>query len=355
MTTIFKNPVGIDISDFKIRLLQLEKKAKVSHKLIAYSEIQVPAGMIVDGEIKNSSEVVKLLTTAIQHPLFGKFNSHYANASISEKKIFLKKIEIPNVPTEELKGAIRWGIEQNIPITVDQSYYDWKVISNNPNPSLKIQAVVVAASKQTVDSYTVCIQQSGFTLLSLENESSAIARCIIKPEMEKFPIIILDLGKSRSTIIINDSGTVQYSNVIEIHGKMMTDGIAQSLKLSDEDAEKAKIICGLDKQKAKGSIRKILEPILNRLTSKILENIDYYRNYLAKDNKEIKNVFLTGSVAKMEGLTEYISEQLHIDTSIALPWVNVHLDSKQMKQFGTNSKFYSYTTAVGLALKPNEK
>lgn len=355
MTNIFKNPIGIDISDFKIRLLQLEKKAKIKHKLIAFSEIQVPGGFIVDGEIKNTSEVIKLLNTAAAHPLFGKFNSHYVNASISEKKIFLKKIEIPNVPHEEMKGTIRWAVEQYIPISVDQLYYDWKIIDTASNKSKKIQAVVVAAPKQTVDLYTECIQQSGFKLISLENESSAIARCIIKPELEKNPYIILDLGKSRSTIIINDAGTVQYSNVVEINGKMMTDSIAQSLKLSDEDAEKAKIICGLDRQKAKGSIRKILEPIINRLISKISENIDYYQNYLTQNNKGIKEVLLTGSVAKMEGLTEYISAQLHIETTIASPWINAHLNGRQAKQFNANSKFYSYTTAIGLALKPNDK
>jgi type IV pilus assembly protein PilM len=354
MEKIFKNPIGLDISDFKIRLFQLEKKAKTKHRVAGYSEIQVPNELIIDGEIKNPREVTKLISSALTHPLMGKFTSHYVNASISEKKIFLKKIEIPNVPREELKGAIRWGIEQNIPISVDQSYYDWKILAPTAKATDKIQAVVVASPKQTIDVYTECIQQCGLKLVSIENESSAIARCIVNPAREYDLTIILDLGKSRSTIIINDSSSVQYSNVIDINGKMMTDIIAQQLKLNETDAEKAKIICGLDKQKAKGSIRKLLEPLIIRLTARISENVDYYKNYLAVGSKEIKQVLLTGSVAKMEGLKDFIHEQAHFEVSIASPWANVHLDQKQMKTFSTDSLFYSYTTAIGLALKPND-
>ncbi|MFA4930496.1 MAG: type IV pilus assembly protein PilM [Patescibacteria group bacterium] len=354
MANIFKNPIGIDISDFKIRLFQVEQKRKNNYKLSAYTEIAVPDGFISDGEIKNRDEVIKLITTCYTKPVFGKFTTRYVNASISEKKAFLKNISIPNVPPNELLGAIRWGIEQNIPVTLDQSYFDWSILGPSPKDINKLQAIVVVASRQIVDSYTEVIEQAGLQVLSFENESAAIARCLISKENESLPIVIIDLGKSRTTIIIHYQNVVQYSNTIDINGKDMTTLISQYLHLNYTDAEKAKIICGLDKTKAKGSIRKILLPIIESLMLKIQENIDYFNNYLSADTNQVNKIILTGSVAMMQGLASYAHESLRMPIELSQPWVNINLEHRQKNIVSNDKGFYSYTTAIGLALKKNQ-
>lgn len=353
MANIFKNPLGIDISDFKIRVIQIDRNSKNKNRIIGYGDATVPDGYISDGEIKNKTEVTTLIKQCLEKPTFGKFTSKYVNASVSEKKAFLKNITIPNVPANELAGAVRWGIEQNIPVTVDQTYFDWAVLGPDKSARDKLQTIVVVAPKDIIDSYTDCIQNAGLQVLSFENESAAIARCLIPNDIESSPIAIVDLGKSRTTIIIHAHGSVQYTNTIEVNGNAMTKLIAQTLHLNQPDAEKAKIICGLDKTKAKGSIRKILLPIIDNLISKIKENIEYYNSYLTHDATALKKIILTGSVASMEGLGEYIQDPLKLSIQHAQPWINVPLDPRQKKHVVNDANFFSYTTAIGLSLKKN--
>jgi len=103
----------------------------------SFGEIEVPAGYISDGEIKGPEKVSELIKTLINQPIFGKAKNIYINACLPEKKIFIKTVQIPNVPVEEMRGAVAWGVEQNIPISTEQVYFDWQKIEQLPNKVIK--------------------------------------------------------------------------------------------------------------------------------------------------------------------------------------------------------------------------
>jgi type IV pilus assembly protein PilM len=346
----FKNPIGLDISDLKLRFFQLDQKKSKKILVKAVGEIAVPPGIIVDGEIKNESEVVNLIKKLFSQPLLGKISNKFINASLPEKKIFTKVISIPNVPEEEMFGTVKWGIEQNIPVVMDQVYFDWCKVNNKKPTTNKTEVVVGVAPQSIVDTYTSVIEKTGYTLISLENESVAIARCLIDQQADVYdPLLILDLGKSRTNITTYANNTVQFTTTIDINGMEMTNMIASNLKLSFEDAEKAKIICGLDKMKGRGAICKILEPVMNRLVEKINESLIYFNEYLMP-NQNIKTIILTGSVAQMVMLPVFLQEKLKMTVIIGDPWSNITNANRNPAKLQGHS-LYSFTTAIGLALK----
>lgn len=344
----FKNIIGLDISDFKIRFIQIDSKKKNKTFINSYGEIDVPKNHIINGEIKNNESIINLIKELIKKPQYGKIEKKYVNSSLPEGKTYIKVFEIPNVPSNELKGTVSWGIEQNIPIKLEDAYFDWYIINHDKNTN-KLRILVSVAPKNIVDNYTDIIKKSGLVPISLENESTAITRCLIDQNANvKSSLMIIDLGRSRTNLIIYSHNTVQYTSTINVSGHEMTKSISKTTHLSYEDAEKAKIIYGLDEKKIKGEIKKVLAPIIDKLIDKINENIKYFDGYLATKSK-INTILLTGSVSQTLGLSEYMQQKLNMNVIISDPWSNLILlkNQKDLK----NKNFYPFATSIGLAIK----
>lgn len=347
----FKKKLGLDISDQKIRFTEIEDARHGKSMLLSFGEISVPPGLIVAGEISNEAAVVELIKKIIKKPALGRVTTTFTNASLPEKRIFIKVVQIPNVPENEQRGAVSWAIEQNIPVNIDQVYFDWHILSTKHQPDAdKLQIVVSVAPKNLVDSYSSLITKCGLTLVGLENESVAITRCLIDADITELrhSLLVIDLGRSRTNIMILGGDTVEFASTIDVSGHEMTQAVAKLHGLSYTDAEKAKIIYGLDPKKGRGTIKKVLEPILTQLVTKIQENLDFYSTYLSPSNK-INTILLTGSVSQMLNLPIYLGARLKTSVFIGDPWMNIKLTGRHTADSLQN--FQSFTTAIGLALK----
>ncbi len=344
----FSNHFGIDISDFKIRFFQILKTKKFQ-KIKTFGEISTVPGIIVNGEIKNVASVSNLIKEMLSHPQFGKIDTKYVVASLPDKKTYIKIFEIPSVPDNELAGAVQWGIEQNFPVEIDDVYIDWIKFgpATQKNNSSKQKILASVAPRDIVDSYTNVLISSGLVPIALENESFAIARSLLNENDYLLPKCIIDLGRSRTNFIVTFGGAVIYTSTIEVSGNTMTQKISESMKLTFDESEKAKIIYGLNRTKAHGQIFKIIEPLLSLLTLKISENIEYFNSTFT--DKKINALYLTGSVSHMNGLNEYLRLQLNKKIVEGNPLTN-------LRRIETNknidlNKFNSYSTAIGLSLK----
>ena len=345
----FKDHIGMDISDYKIRFFQTHALSNSKIRVESYGEIDTKKDQIVSGDIKDKNAVVELIKTMFDNPVYGKPDGKYIHASLPEKKIFIKTVVIPKVPENEIKGAVAWAVEQNIPLEIDDSYFDWQVLGPNHKNSNSLNVLISVAPKNIVDTYTQILSDAGLTPIGFENESISIARCLIDQNSNiKKPLLILDLGRSRSNVIIADNNSVYFTSTVDVSGREMTEALAKSLDLSLQDAEKGKIIFGLDDKKARGKVKSTLEPVIDRLIEKISEGIDFFNNY-AEISGTVSSVLLTGSVCRMVGLPEYMQKNLSLPVIAGDPWNNA--PAPKIENNETKVDFLSYATAIGLALK----
>jgi len=345
----FKNAFGLDFSDLKLRLIQF-KKSRGSFRLQCFNELDIPQGYIVDGEIKDTSAVQDLLKKLINHPIEGKILGNHVVASLPERRTFIKVIEIPQIPEEEIFGAVKWETERHIPISIDEMYLDWQLLENiKPVTNNKLRIVVAVAPKIIVDSYTNILKQINLEPIALETESTAIACCLINEKAASVDAsIIVDIGASRTSLIIYDYGVIQYSSTLEVSGNEMTNLISKKLNLTFEQAEKAKIICGLDEKKGKGVIKNILDSTIQQLIKKIQESITFYQTHYS-DVHKINTILMCGGVSQMKKLNITIEKNLGMVVQLGNPLIN-------LKNFKTTDKFtanryLSFTTAIGLSLR----
>ncbi|MDD4272070.1 MAG: type IV pilus assembly protein PilM [Patescibacteria group bacterium] len=384
LTNNSTRPIGLDISDLSIKLVQLNKR-RDKIKIQALSKLNLLPGVIVNGEIKNKPELIKAIKKIIANPLYGKISSEEVVACLPESKTFIKLIEIQKSPNP-LADIIGSEIEKNVPMELNEIYYDWQIIKELAD---KYLVLIGAAPKNIVNQYTEMFDEARLSPIALEIEPIAIARCLLKEEMSNSKAImsgdktktnagfnygIIDIGANHTCMIFYSGDSILFTVSMPISGEEITVKISQALNLTKEQAEKAKIICGLDENKANGVIKDILGDTLKNLVEKIREAISFYENYF-QQNGPLNQILLCGGGANIPNLEKIISQELSLEVKLGdalanlseeknkfdeifmekhtlnLKAVKLGSEDKQKNLSTKQNSSATFTTAFGLALR----
>lgn len=344
--------LGLDISDLSIKVVQLKKNSG-KNKIQAVGRYNLKTGIVENGEIIKKDELVKAIKDLIQKPIFGSVSSKNVVASLPENKIFIKLFEVEKT-SNQLEDMILPIMESNIPFSIDEIYYDWQIAGQNNEG---YQVLCSAAPQKLVDAYIDTLTQAGLKVVGLETESMAICRCTLKEELQTAKnkkktndnsYALIDIGARRTTITIYTKNTIMLSMGIDVSGESTTQTIAETLQIKDSQAEKAKIICGLDKDKAEGIISDILSSMIKKMTERIEQILNFYEdNY--PDANPVNKIFISGGGSNIKHFDKIIKESLKIETESAQIFTNIDEDKEKF-----NSKF-SRTHNITIDLLHNKK
>lgn len=379
-------PVGLDISDLSLKLVQLDR-VRDKIKIQALSKLNLPKGVIENGEIKNKSELVKAVKKIISAPMYGKVSSGEVVACLPESKTFIKLIEINKSPNA-LADVVGNEIEKHVPLAAEEIYYDWQIIEELPD---KYFVLIGAAPKNIVNQYTEMLDETKLSPVALEIEPVAICRCLLKeeaPNQKPKPFAekdgmgagvnyaLIDIGANHTCMIFYSGNSVLFTMSLPISGEAITAKIQQALNLTPDQAEKAKIICGLDEAKANGVIKDILADNIKSLIEKIKESIVFYENYFGRRGP-LNQIILCGGGANITDLDKIIGKELSLEVKLADSLANLSeaknkfneiftekhsLDIKALMNghnhnseakplFVEQNSSSTFTTALGLALR----
>lgn len=336
-------PFALDLSDTILRLLTLEK-TRNAWRLPVRAEIAVPEGMIVDGEIRQGPAVIALLKDLIKA---SGVKERQVIVSLPERHTFVKLISVAVADGGDRQQAIKDEATLHLPYSWDEVYFDFYQLPKK-NSHGQIQVVFGAAPRAIVDSYLAVFDAAGLEVINLVIESLAIARAIISPTAAAGTFIILDLGRTRSTIILVNDGVVQLSATVRYAGKELNRYIADELKITIDQAERAKTIFGLDPKRGKGLLRHVLAPHIDTLAEKIKEIEDFYVEHFI-DTKPVSAVYLTGSGAMLRHIDTELQSRLQQSVHIQPSWV---VESARRADDSIDpATAYTYVTVAGLALE----
>jgi len=338
---------GLDLSDLSVKVVQM-KESGGKKEVISFGSEDISQGSIVDGEIIKQDNVVNAIKKAVNGACPHKIKTKKVICSLPETKAFLRIINLPQIKTEEVQEAIKWEIEANIPMSVDQVYYDWQVLDRNfISEKGKMSVLVVAFSKKVIDQFLETIELAGLEVVGMEIESIAQARSLLREDDERTSLVV-DLGDRRTSLLIIIANIPCFTSSIPISGSGMTDAIAKMLSVNFEEAEKTKIAYGIGSISQQDVIFRSVKSILDGLSSEMEKTIDFYLSSL-NYSTSVERIIMCGGGSNMQGIIPYLSKKLNREIEIGNPWVNF-LYSEKIPIIDKN-KSVQYSTAIGLALK----
>ena len=335
---------GLDLSDLSVKVFQMEKRKK-KDIIRSFFLIDIPKGGVIDGKIMEKEMVSSVIKRAVEKAGPKRINTRKVVCSLPESKVFLRIITIPKVSELEAGEAIKWEIEANIPLAVDQVYYDWQFLRETGG---KQDFLTVAVSKEIVDDLMDVLNLSGLEAYGLEMESIANSRSLIPSGANQEASLIIDLGARRTNFLIVEGNTPNFTSSVPFSSEGVTDAIAKSMNISFQEAEKVKAERGIEHSFENSSIFNAVKPLLENLSVEIEKTIDFY-NGLSGSAAEVKRIIVCGGGSNLRGLLPYLTTRLCKEVSMGDPWINFNLGSNL--PLISREKSVRYATAIGLALR----
>jgi type IV pilus assembly protein PilM len=318
--------------------------------------------------------LAEIIKEALKKTKGARIKTKYVVASLPEEKAFLQVIQMPKMPEEDLKSAVIYEAENYIPLPIEEVYLDSQIVKPVVDSLDHFDVLIAALPKKTVDSYLNCLKKAGLLPQALEIESLAIARALVKNEISPFPVLLIDLGATRTSFIIFSGYSLRFTASIPVSSQKFSEAISKTLGVDLKKAEEMKLSYGLEKAekvKLKGKannkkfekeiiesnkIFEALVPALTDLVEQIKKYLDYYQTHsshehLAANKKGVEKIFLSGGGANLKGLADFLALELQIPVELGNPWVNIL--PKPLKEVPElpYEESLRYTTALGLALR----
>ena len=343
--------VGIDISDQSMKYIQFRGKDEL--EISFFGEIEIPAEIIIDGEIKKKEDLAKTLSAWFQKEK-KRLDSPFVVVGLPEEKSFLRLIQLPQTKREEVAGAIRREIETNIPLPPEKLIYDYEIIEPLKNHLDHFDVVITAFPKDIVESYAEVLKIAGLQPIAMELESQAIIRSIIAKLREESAKIIVDIGRNRTSVIIFSGGAIIFTTTLSLGGHTFEENIAKNLKISMEKAIAIKKEFGLHKKEFGGQLFSALVPPVAALTDEIKRAMEYYRTHPAHihgGHPIINTILLTGGDANLLGISTYLASNLKIPVYLANPFAAIEKRLRHSIPPIEKNQSLAFSAAIGLALR----
>ncbi len=351
----FYGAFGLDIGDLSIKLLRLNKHRRFRQPpYFSVSEartVSLPPGYIVDGELQQPEMVRKKLLFILgkEGNKFKPIKSPWVVADLPEPKTFLKLIEIESPPDQISLDDIQYHARKHLPYDLEETYLDWHIINAADAQAKAAQILIGAVPKIIADSYAYLLHSVGLTPIALEIEAISLARSLITANKNYAgeARMILDLGATRSGIVIYDNNCIQFSTTLHFSGEILTMAIAQELKIDYELAETVKINNGLTYDGQRSKYLNVVSKVIDDLIDEIKKTINFYQEHFTAVNP-VTHITMCGGLANLKNIDSVLSQKLKISARPGHPWKN--LFNPTLAEHDSASSL-NMASAIGLALR----
>ncbi len=346
--SIDPRPFGLDLSDLSLKAVFLERDGSID-TLSSFGSVPLPIGAVLDGEIVKEEAVIEAIRLLLEKSGPKKIPTKQVVCSLPEVKAFLRIINLPVMEASEAREAVKWEIEANIPLTLDQVYYDSQVLPRNlSGEKNKMSVLVVVVTKTVVDQFVGTLEAAGLEVVGLETESIAQARSLLAEEESDQTTLIIDIGDRSTSFLVSIGNTPCFTSSIPLSSQMVTDAISKSMRVSFDEAESIKLTYGIGSVMKRDPLFIAVEPIMESLVTEVEKSIAFYRHDL-RYSANIDTVVLCGGGSNMVGLLPYLSKRLGLPVEVGNPWVNLQLGGHL--PLIEKKRSVQYSTAIGLALR----
>ena len=360
-------PLALDIGGSSLVALQVSGSAG-RLKLRGCYEWPLSEGLVVDGEIVDIDLLARELKAfANQHKLRGKS----VQLAVSNQKVIVRNIEMPEMTENELRGAIEFQAQDYIPIPVDEVVLDFQVVGKSVNPegASRQEVVLVAAQKAMINMFCGAIKQAGLRIGGIDVCSMALVRALVPPQ----PFLaensqngvcraLADISSSVSTLVVAVESVPKFTRVINFSSDRFARVLSEQRGIPMEDAHDLTQRIGLAgtlgteaeiyPDEVVAQTQQKLGEVASELSDEIRRSLHYYQGQ--ESATPVSELILSGRGALVRNLAAHMGEALSIPVSIGNPMT--HIAENDSKTSDVDLAFMApyLSVAVGLALPEEE-
>ena len=234
-------------------------------------------------------------------------------------------LDVPGGAAGPIDAVVRFEAQQNIPFPLDE--VDWDYVVKGETPSGGVNVVFVAVKSDILESFCHAVTANGLKIISVTVAPLALYDALryVFPEEAASTTLLLDIGSRTSNMVIAAPGSF-FSRSIPSGGLAVTTAIAKDIHASLEEAEHLKITRGSvalgagfepPSDPIEANLARIARQSLLKTQADISRSLSYYRSNMGGSDPQ--RILLTGGMASMPYLAEFLNEKLQKDVSFFNP------------------------------------
>src|SRR3972149_1023540 len=304
--------VGLDIGTKTIKIVELEKDglsfSLSASGIVGFSGNSVEK-MIDEKEMATFAQVIRKL-----HAEAG-VSSRDMVISIPEQSAFTRTVTFPLLTDAEISSAVKWELEQYIPIPAAEAISQHIILERNEKTSPpSVLVLLVAAPRVIVEKYTKLVSMAGLTPIAVETELIALTRSLAPIDKT---VLLMDLGANSTDIAIAKNSLLCFSRSIPLAGEAFTRAVSQGLGVTGVQAEEYKKTYGLNASQLEGKVKGALDPVLRLVVDEVKKAISYYES--EQKGEAPTAIQVSGGTSGMPQIITTLTELLGIEVSVANP------------------------------------
>jgi len=135
--------IGLDIStgSIKVAEVNITKREPILQNLAI---IMLPEGAVRDGEIDNIETVSTYLRELWKQ---NRLTKRKVVLGIANQKVIVRPMDLPYMPEDELESAVKYQVQEFIPIPIDDAIVDYEVVDEYmTGEEERMQTILLAAA-----------------------------------------------------------------------------------------------------------------------------------------------------------------------------------------------------------------
>lgn len=340
-----ENLLGLDIGSHSVKMVQLDARHSPP-KLLNLGLIPLPKEAFAEGRMIKPEIVAKSIQQLTAHL---KIKERFVAASISGYEVMIKKIELPTMTEEELSNRMQAELGQYIPFNIEEVHVDYQVLDLVKDRPSQMEVMLVAAKKESINDHVSLLKIAGLQPLVVDVDFFALSNAYEAGYgLSKENVAMMDIGANKTLVDIIQGGVPIFTRGISIGGSQITDSIRDTLRISDEEAERIKLGEASEKLSTR-ELEEIFVSVIRDWVRELRRAFDFF--YSNFPESKIDKIFLSGGSCRIPGLDKLLQDSLAAEVEIFNPLAPLGRDAKIFDPAYLDYVGPQMAISLGLALR----
>lgn len=348
--------IGLDIGTATVKVSEIN----ISRREPVLTNLAVgmlPEGTVREGEIVDSAAVSASIRELWKTAGIRKKK---VILGIANQKVIVRPMDLPYMEEEELENAVRYQVQEFIPIPIDDAIIDYEVVDEFlTGEDERMQTILLAAAhRDMISQFVDTVTNAGLVPEAIELKAFAMSRSLIKKEFsflengEAAPspgsVCMINIGSGICNICVEKNNTPRFVRMLMLGGDYFTNTLVEQMQISPAEAEEIKLGRSQDEKANALLLREV-----QSFVGEIRRSLEYHISQ--SQERDLTRIILSGSGSRMINLPVELNRGLKLPIEIGRPLQNVELGKLPYSPEHLAELEASIAVCVGLALRDTEE
>ena len=309
-------PVGVDLTEGSIRLLQLVSREE-SWRVVGAATVR---GSRAELEALEAPELVSRFRAAVGS---GGFSGRRCVVALPRHEVHVHALRLPQMPEPELNAAAAWEVAERVGMPRDELEVECiRTGRNTRGAENREDVIAIASPRASILRWLEVLMEAGLRPDAVETSFTAIGRLFSRRLRRAADTnvvqMMIEFGEEGCMLMVTRGASLAFAKPLAIGGRDLTQAVVNRLKVdADAAAEirRSRIVAASDQTSSPQGTESVgsdvdravfdaVRPILADLAREAMQSLRYYG--VSFRGRPPRHVILTGRASAEPKLAEMV-------------------------------------------------